>query len=424
MNGTGQEPPEHVTLVLGTVAGGTGAHVKMLAAGLVARGVGVSVTGPSSADKRFAFSAEPSVAFSAVEIAGRPRPGDLARVLRLRKLLLRAATGGADSASPPVGGDRHVVHAHGLRAGALTVLALALAGRERRPEVVVTVHNASPGGGLAGGVYRVLERVVARGADLVLCVSPDLERRMRAAGARRVERAVIAAPDAAPGPVAAHAATPANPAAPAPAIPPVAAVPPIAGGQAAYAPAPVGAGRPVVLAVGRLTAQKAFGVLLEAALDWRDMDPIPLVVIIGEGPLAAKLRARAAVLGVAVVFLGHCDDVPAWLRAAAVFVLPSRWEGQPLVLQEALRAGTPVVATQVGGVPYLAGEDAAVLVPWGDAGALAAAVRSVLTDAPLAARLRAAAAVRAATLPSEADTVSAALGAYACASARGGGGLR
>jgi glycosyltransferase involved in cell wall biosynthesis len=194
------------------------------------------------------------------------------------------------------------------------------------------------------------------------------------------------------------------------------------GSPAPDAPAPVGAGRPVVLAVGRLTEQKGFGVLLEAALAWRDLDPMPLVVIIGEGPLAAKLRARAAVLGVAVVFLGHCDDVPAWLRAAAVFVLPSRWEGQPLVLQEALRARTPVVATLVGGIPGLAGEDAAVLVPWGDAGALAAAVRSVLTDPPLAARLRSAAAVRAATLPSEADAVSAALPAYA--SVRRGAGLR
>lgn len=216
---------------------------------------------------------------------------------------------------------------------------------------------------------------------------------MRAAGARRVERAVIAAPGVAPEP----------------------AVPAVAGGSASDEPAPIAAGRPVVAAVGRLTAQKGFGVLLEAALAWRDLDPMPLVVIVGEGPLAGKLRARAAVLGVAAVFLGHCDDVPALLRAAAVFVLPSHWEGQPLVLQEALRAGAPVVATRVGGIPGLTGEDAAVLVPRGDARALAAAVRSVLTDAPLAARLRTAAAVRAATLPTGADAVTAALSAYASA---------
>jgi glycosyltransferase involved in cell wall biosynthesis len=375
-----------VTLVLGTVAGGTGAHVKMLATGLAARGVGVSVAGPSSADRRFSFSRVPSVAFSAVQIAGRPRASDAVSVLRLRKLLRRAAGGGP-------GG--HVAHAHGMRAGALTVLARSLVPGPRRPGIVVTVHNAPPDGGASALVYLVLERLVARGADLVLCVSPDLERRMRAAGARRVERAVIAAPDAAPGPAAVRA------------------------GPAPVAPAPVApAPGPVVLAAGRLARQKGFGVLLEAAAGWRDLDPAPLVVIAGEGPLAGELRARAAGLGLDALFLGRRGDVPALLAAAAVFVLPSKWEGQPLVLQEALRAGVPVVATRVGGVPCLTGGDAALLVPGGDAPALAAAVRSVLTGAPLAARLKAAAAVRAATLPSEADAVSAALSA--CASVRRG----
>ena len=122
--------------------------------------------------------------FTPVEFGDRPRPGDAAAVLRLRRALRAAPPG--------------VVHAHGLRAGALTVLALAGArgARRRRPAIVVTVHNAPPhGGGAAVRVYRVLERMVARGADLVLCVSPDLERRMRAAGARRVGRAVVPAPD-------------------------------------------------------------------------------------------------------------------------------------------------------------------------------------------------------------------------------------
>jgi glycosyltransferase involved in cell wall biosynthesis len=135
-------------------------------------------------------------------------------------------------------------------------------------------------------------------------------------------------------------------------------------------------------------------------------------MIAGEGPLGGELLARAAELGVDAVFAGPRDDVPALLATAAVFVLPSQWEGQPLVLQEALRAGTPVVATRAGGVPGLAG-DAALLVPPGDAQALGAAVHSVLTDPLLAAALRVAAASRAAVLPSPADAVDAALTAYA-----------
>lgn len=168
-----------------------------------------------------------------------------------------------------------------------------------------------------------------------------------------------------------------------------------------------------MFAAGRLAAQKGFGVLLEAAAGWRDLDPMPLVVIAGDGPLAKQLRARAAGLDAPAVFLGHRDDVPARLAAAAVFVLPSQWEGQPLVLQEALRAGAPIVATRVGGIPLLTGPDAALLVPAGDARALADAVRSVLTDCGLAGRLASAARARAAALPTQDDAVAAVLTAYA-----------
>jgi glycosyltransferase involved in cell wall biosynthesis len=168
----------------------------------------------------------------------------------------------------------------------------------------------------------------------------------------------------------------------------------------------------LVLAVGRLAWQKGFDVLLEAAAHWRDLDPVPLVAIAGDGPLAGKLRSQAASIGVDAAFLGHRDDVPDLLAAAAVFVLPSRWEGQPLVLQEALRAGAAIVATRVGGIPDLADAAAALLVPPDDATALAAAVRSVLTDASLAHRLRAAASRRGAALPTADDAVAAVLAAY------------
>jgi glycosyltransferase involved in cell wall biosynthesis len=260
--------------------------------------------------------------------------------------------------------------------------------RHARPGLVVTVHNAPPAGrGVSALLYRVLEVVVARGADLVLCVSADLERRMRRAGARHVARAVVPAP--APAPPSAAAAAPSRSATPA---------------------APE---RPVVLAVGRLAPQKGLGTLLEAAASWRDMRPVPRLLIAGDGPLLAVLRATAGRLGVDAEFLGHRDDVPALLAACDVFALPSGWEGQPLALQEALRAGAPIVATRVGGIPDLVGPQAACLVRAGDAAELAAAVRAVLTSPPLAARLRAAAAARARALPAERDAITAALAAYA-----------
>jgi glycosyltransferase involved in cell wall biosynthesis len=111
-------------------------------------------------------------------------------------------------------------------------------------------------------------------------------------------------------------------------------------------------------------------------------------------------------------FPGRVGNVPELLQAADVFVLPSRWEGQPLILQEALRAGAPIVATRTGGIPDLTGDDAALLVPPANPDALAEAITSVLGDAALSARLRVSAAQRAKSLPAEDDAVTAVLQAY------------
>jgi glycosyltransferase involved in cell wall biosynthesis len=373
-----------VAFVLGTSTGGTARHVRTLAAGCAARGVAAGVFGPAQTDRDFGFSrlAGGQVSFTPVEIADRPRVArDLRAIRRLRRLL---------AAWRP-----DVAHAHGLRAGALTAIALAFVRPtvyHPRPALVVTVHNAPAAGGATGAIYRVLERIVAARADSVLCVAPDLEERMRAAGARRVGRAIVpaAVPAAAAPAAAVSAETPT--------------ARPLPG-----EPAP---DRPLVLAAGRLAAQKGFGTLLEAAAGWRDLRPEPLLVIAGEGPLEASLKSQAARLGLDTRFAGHRDDIPALLAAAAVFVLPSTWEGQPLILQEALRAGVPIVATRVGGTPVLTGEDAAVLIPPGDARRLADAVRAVLTDEVLAARLRKAAVGRGHALPGEGDAVTAALAEY------------
>ncbi|POM22360.1 Alpha-D-kanosaminyltransferase [Actinomadura rubteroloni] len=374
-----------VALVLGTSGGGVGRHVRSVAAGLTARGARVLVCGPAATEELFSFTSA-GARFAAVDLADRPRPARDARaVARLRRLLRHA----------------DVVHAHGLRAGALAVAAgvrpavgpLRI-GRGRTP-LAVTLHNAVLAGGRTAAVYGLLERVVARGADAVLGVSPDLEERMRSLGARRVQAAFVPAPPprSSPGP----------------------AVRPDVRAR-------LGVGdRPLVLAVGRLAEQKGLSTLLDAAAGWARRDPVPLVAVAGDGPLEDDLAARIAAEDLPVRLLGRRSDVPDLLAAADVAVVPSVWEGQPLIVQEIMRAGRPLVATRVGGIPAMVGasargqaagsplqgpeSDAALLVPPGDAAALERAVNRVLDDAALAVRLGTAGALRAAALPSEADAV-------------------
>lgn len=243
---------------------------------------------------------------------------------------------------------------------------------------------------MAAAIYRVLERVVARRADVVLCVSDDLQARMRGLGARQVARAVVAAPQAAPH-VSAET---------------------LAAVRAGLSAADDPVRTPVILTVARLAPQKGLGTLIDAAARWRDRSPVPLLVIAGSGPLAGSLTRQAEASGARVRLAGQRGDVPALLAAADVVVVPSVWEGQPLIVQEALRAGRPLVASRVGGIPALTGEDAALLVPSGDAAALAVAVVAVLDDPALAARLSAAAVRRAAALPAEQDALDAAMAAY------------
>ncbi len=357
--------------MVGTASGGTARHVATLAAGCRDAGLQVIALGPS----RDQFGA--GVEFEAVAVGHRPRVGDAAAIVRLHRTL---------RAWQP-----DIVHAHGVRAGAFATLALlGWPVRSRRPTrrpscLVVTVHNAPPPGHLARLAHLVLERVCARGADEVLCASQDLAGRMRKLGAARVAQVDVAA--AAGAPPSAEAI--------------------------ARARADIGAGsRPVVLSVGRLTAQKGFDVLVAAAARWRDRDPAPLAVIAGDGPLAAGLRVQARHAGADLLLLGHRDDVPALMAVADVVAVPSRWEARALVVQEAMRAGRPVIATRVGGTADLADDGTALLIPPDDPAALAAAVTEVLDDPPLAAGLGRAAAARSGTFPTEADTVRTALELY------------
>jgi glycosyltransferase involved in cell wall biosynthesis len=352
-----------VVLILASSTGGVGQHVASLVRGLAAAGVSVTVCGPSATQEQFLFTAA-GARFVAVEIPPNPTPADGAAVVAVRRVL----------ASPV-----DLVHAHGLRAGLVAALA-----RPAQP-LVVTWHNAVLARGLRGRMSRLAERLVARRATVALGASADLVERAAALGAS----------DARLGPVAA------------PALPA-----PRRGRAAVRAEFGVAPHQPLILSVGRLHPQKRYDVLVDAAAGWGDLDPPPAVVIAGSGPSYLQLAARISASRAPVTLLGHRADVADLLSGADLAVVTSDWEARQLFAQEALRAGVPLVATCVGGLPGLV-EDAAVLVPPGDVAAVDRAVRDLLADDPRRADLARRGAALAATWPTEADTVAALTALYA-----------
>jgi glycosyltransferase involved in cell wall biosynthesis len=147
--------------------------------------------------------------------------------------------------------------------------------------------------------------------------------------------------------------------------------------------------RSTLVYIGRLSPEKNVEVLLEAVARLRQRGVELRLLLAGEGPEREALEAVVASrrLGDRVRFLGFQSDTFGLLRRAGAFVLPSRTEGVPMALLEAMAAGVPVVASAVGGIPGVTGGDALLVAP-GDAGALADALERVLTDAALATVLR------------------------------------
>ncbi len=142
------------------------------------------------------------------------------------------------------------------------------------------------------------------------------------------------------------------------------------------------AARTGAIFVGRLTAQKGVNYLLDALAILRKQGRPLDLMIVGDGPERAALKAQAIALGLSVVFTGFVgpDQVGVHLRDKRVFVLPAVDEGLGLVVAEALTQGVPVVATRSGGIPDLMVDpDAGLLVPPQDAKALAAAITEVVS---------------------------------------------
>jgi glycosyltransferase involved in cell wall biosynthesis len=215
--------------------------------------------------------------------------------------------------------------------------------------------------------FRLFFRWLKR-ADRLLCLSESIQREAIACGFR-TGQAVIA-----PNGVDTERFAPASPAA------------------RAEARAAAGLGNEFcLLFVGRLVQRKGVDVLLRALAASQRARTARLLVV-GDGPERGNLEQIAKETGVAaqVQFLGEHADVAPFQTCADAFVFPSRLEGLPNALLEAMASGLPSIATRIGGCLDVMTEQSGLLVPSDDVSALAAAIDTVVADAGRRAELAAA----------------------------------
>ena len=138
----------------------------------------------------------------------------------------------------------------------------------------------------------------------------------------------------------------------------------------------------LLIAVGRLSAQKAYPDLLQAFALVRQTCPQAQLLIVGEGALRGVIESRIRELGLggSVVLAGIRPDVPRLLQAADIFVMSSHFEGLPVAVLEAMTAGLPLAATDVGEIAAVAPPEAALLTPPQQPEQLAAAILTLAQD--------------------------------------------
>ena len=376
-------------------AGGVRAHIRQVSQLLAKDGHQVLLAGPSNV-----ISPTPGAVGGAclrtyqIDIGARPSGADLKALRQLKQL---AAT-------------VEVIHAHGLRAGALAVLAAKRLPAAKRPRVVVTLHNLPVGSAPTRLVGKALHLVVVKGADYVLTVSPDLLEKAKQLGLKAGEIAVVPAPARSLSDCAGTASSETDFGTTAsldPASGPGAGSGPGIGsgsgvdagsGCASSSEASFGAA-PCLLTIARLAPQKGLDLLLEAAtlIKQRGIDFTWLVA--GDGPLKAQLNQQIATADLPVKLLGRREDIGALLSQADVVVQTSYWEGQPLTLREAMQAGRAIVATDVGGSAYTLAGCGQLVEP--QAGPLADAVVAVISDPKRRETLEAASRDAVAKIPGE-----------------------
>ncbi len=317
-----------VLMVIRAGEGGAFRHVADLSGALAERGYDVAVCGPHG-------DAELAVPVLPLEMSRAIVPGGDARAALGFARIVRDFR-------------PDIVHAHGNKAGVVARLAhLASPGTP----VIYSPHGYAFAGHFPSReqtLYRALESIVAPLATLVLCVCEAEARLARATGIDSRIRVVH------------NGIRPLEPA---------------FGG-----PASNGAS-PRICATSGLRPGKGLDALLEAMVEVVDAIPGVRLALAGDGPERDYLEAVAICNGVgdAVEWLGNLDDVIPLLSSSDVFVNPSWSESFPYSILEAMAVGSPIVATDVGGVPEaIEDQVTGILVPPHDRVALAGALIGVL----------------------------------------------
>lgn len=376
-------------------AGGVRAHIRQVSQLLAKDGHQVLLAGPSNvispADGAVSGACPRTYQ---IDIGARPSGADLKALRQLKQL---AAT-------------VEVIHAHGLRAGALAVLAAKRLPAAKRPRVVVTLHNLPVGSAPTRLVGKALHLVVVKGADYVLTVSPDLLKKAKQLGLKAGEIAVVPAPARSLSDCDGTASSETD-------FGTTASLDPASGPGAGSGPG-IGSGSgvdsgsgygassdtdcdatPCVLTIARLAPQKGLDLLLETATLIKQCGIDFTWLVAGDGPLKAQLNQQIATAALPVKLLGRREDIGALLSQADVVVQTSYWEGQPLTLREAMQASRAIVATDVGGSAYTLAGCGQLVEP--QAGPLADAVVAVISDPKRRETLEAASRAAVAKIPGE-----------------------
>lgn len=353
-DGTPARPVRVLRVIARLNVGGPALHVSYLARGLAERGYETTLVAGEvgRGEESMEFVAE-QANVEVVRLPGLSREisplRDLVATFRLAALIRRLRP--------------DIVHTHTAKAGAVGRTAALLAG-PRRPVVVHTFHGHVLRGyfGWVGSLaFRVIETALARITDSLVAVSPEVRDELVALRVAPASRFTVVRLGIDLEPRTRSETAPEE-------------IRRIYG---------IADDRFVVGWFGRMTAVKRTDDLLDALAALRERGVDALLLLVGDGDDRERLErlAHGRGLAKACLFAGYQEDVAPWYAACDAVVLTSANEGTPVTIIEALAAGRPVVATNVGGVPDVVEEGVTgFLVHSGDTHALAERLEVLARD--------------------------------------------